>query len=70
MKTLLLVTWIVLGTGSGNVAHVPHSHSYQVIFSSEKTCEAARSAVLAERERANILATNIRVHVSAICTVQ
>jgi len=60
MKTLLLVTWIVFGSGTTQ----PQSHSYQVIFSSEKTCEAARSALLQE---ANITTT---ARVSAICAVQ
>jgi hypothetical protein len=63
MKTLLLVTWIVVGgVGSGQPVH---SHSYQVIFSSEKTCEAARNAMLLEMQN---ISSSARVR--AICVAQ
>lgn len=69
MKTLLLVTWI----GFGGPTTQSQFNSYQVIFSSEKTCEAARSALLAGlqdiRELNNIGRGN-PVSVSAICTAQ
>ncbi len=66
MKIVLLVTWIVSGA---------QPNSYQVMFSSEEACKAARAALFAERDRimhdfGNRPQTTPVVIVSAICTSQ
>jgi hypothetical protein len=68
MKTLLLVTWVILNSLSEG-AQV-QSHSYQVVFSSEKTCEAARSALLDEGLRIVKATRTAMVHISALCVAQ